>query len=146
MTPLDALQTTLAAEHAAIHVLSALAGTARGLTTPPGDDTPAAIAARHDVHRGRREHLRVLLRNAGADPVAGLPAYTLPARDTLADLRRGVLEVEEACLTTYTALVASSTDDARAWGIDALLESAQDVLDWGTTPTPFPGAEDLLDL
>ena len=141
MTPLDALQTTLAAEHAAIHVLSALAGTARGLDTAAGD-----IAARHDVHRARREHLRVLLRNADADPVAGLPAYTLPARETTDDLRRGVLEVEEACLNTYTALVASSTDEARTWGIDALLESAQAVLTWGAAPTPFPGAEDLLDL
>lgn len=145
MMPAEALQTTLAAEHAATHVLAALAGTARGVPEATTDDLPAQIAARHQVHRGRREQLIVLLRTADADPVPALPAYTLPDRDTVPDLRRGVLDVEQACLDTYTALVAASTDDARAWALTALLESAPAVLDWGAAPTPFPGAEDLLD-
>lgn len=148
MTPISALQSTLAAEHAAVHVLAALAGTSRGVPESPqpgnGDDPVGTrIGTRHRLHRGRREHLLVLLRTAGEEPVAAEPAYTLPSRGTEDELRRGVLEVERGCLETYTALVAASTDAVRGWAVEALQESAVAALDWGGTPEPFPGAEDL---
>lgn len=144
MTPTEALQQTLAAEHAAVHVLAALAGASRSLPEPPDATSGISAATRHRVHRGRREHLVVLLRSAGAAPVAALPAYALPAHDTLDDLRRGVLEVEDGCLTTYAALVAASTEQTRTWAIEALQETALATLAQGAEPSPFPGADDLL--
>lgn len=148
MTPISALQSTLAAEHAAIHVLAALAGASRGVPEGPetenGDDPVGTrIGMRHRMHRGRREHLLVMLRAAGEEPVPAAPAYSLPARGTADELHRGVLEVERRCFETYAALVAASTDTVRGWAVEALQESAVASLDWSGTPEHFPGAEDL---
>lgn len=144
MTPAEALQTALAAEHAAVHVLAALAGASRGTRGTGTDGLAEEIAERHDRHRGRREHLVVLLRTADLEPSPALPAYALPAHATTQDLRRGVLRVEETILATYAALVAASTEETRRWAVDALVESAAAALTWGGSPSPFPGATDLL--
>ena len=144
MTADDALQRTLEAEHAAVHVLSTLAGISRALDTDPTDTgLDVRIGVLHQVHRARREHLLVLLRSAGATPPAALPAYELPAHETRAEVERSVLDVEEGCLAHYSALVAESSAEVRAWAVTALQESAIATVGWGAEPSSFPGAPEL---
>lgn len=141
MTPEKALQATLAAEHAAVHLLALLGGVTSASASPSLHDL---VSTRHARHRERREYLLVALRNLGADPVAALPSYAYP--DDLSGpgpVRSAGRDVEERCAEAYAALVASSTDEVRAWATTSLSESAVALLDWKGAPEPFPGAPEL---
>lgn len=52
MTVLDALQTTLAAEHAAVHLYGVLGAQTSASATP---DLFAAVSDAYAAHRGRRD-------------------------------------------------------------------------------------------
>lgn len=140
MTPLDALQKTLAAEHATIHVLAALGGVSSASASPK---LHATIRARHELHRGRREQLMVMVRTAGGDPVAAEPAYALPGTTTPRLIRASGATVERTCAETYAALVAASSGATRDWSVLALTESATALLAWGEDAEAFPGAPEL---
>ncbi|MCR1781741.1 ferritin-like domain-containing protein [Nocardioides carbamazepini] len=132
-----ALQTTLAAEHAAVFVYGALGGQ----TSESGN--PAlygAVTSAYAVHRTRRDELMARLRAAGAEPVTAEPGYGLPADlGTPAVVTTRARELEEAAAATYAYLVASTTDDARAWAIAALLDAAVRGLGFGARPDRLPG-------
>lgn len=140
MTPLEALQKTLAAEHAAIHVLGTLGGVTSASATPR---LHATIRARHELHRGRREQLMVMIRTAGGDPVVAEPAYALPETSTAKLVRTAGARVERTCTETYAALVAASSGTNREWAVLALTESATALLTWGEDAEAFPGAPEL---
>ena len=136
-TALEALQRTLAAEHAAIWVLSTLGGRASALTDPGLRD---ALAAAYDVHLQRRDQLRTLVAGAGGDPVAAEPAYRLPSPlGTATRIEAEALRVERACATTYAALVTATVGRDRRWAVDALIATAVGEVDFGGRPEALPG-------
>ena len=136
-SPVDALQRTLAAEHAAIFVFGALGGRASNLRT---DTLRSALAAAYDVHVERRDQLRTMVTTAGGDPVAAEPAYRLPRPlSTAGQLETEALRVERACVTTYGALVAATAGKDRRWAVDALVATAVGEAAFGGRPEPLPG-------
>ncbi|GAA3522174.1 ferritin-like domain-containing protein [Nocardioides daeguensis] len=132
-----ALQTTLAAEHAAVFVYGALGGQTSRSGSPVLYD---AVTSAYTTHRSRRDELTARLTAAGADPVAAEPGYGLPADlGTPAAVRARAQELEESAATTYAYLVANTNADARAWAIDACIDAAVRAVAFGARPDPLPG-------
>lgn len=143
MTRTQALQDTLAAEHAAVFLLAAFGGALSAASSPVAH---ALVTTRHRVHRGRREFLVTTLRGLGETPVAAAPAYALPddlESETAATTAAG--RAETLCTQEYATLVASTTGDLRDWAVTALADSALSTVAWGLAPDPFPGAPELSD-
>lgn len=140
MTPLEALQSMLAAEHAAVHVLATLGA----VTSSSGEpELHALLSRQHATHRGRREQLFVMIRTLGGDPVPAEPAYALPTAREPREVRAAATLLEQNCASTYAAGVASTVGQNRTWASQALRASALALLEWGATPTAFPGTDDL---
>ncbi|MCZ4500892.1 MAG: hypothetical protein JWQ74_3447 [Marmoricola sp.] len=138
MTPLEALQAALAAEHAAVYVLGAL-----GAQTSESRqaDLYAALTASYRAHRRNRDQLTVLVAARGADPVAAAVAYDLPERmRTATDLTSAALQVERRTAATYGQLVESTTGAERRWALVALDAAAVRQLGFRGTPETFPGS------
>jgi hypothetical protein len=134
---LDALQRTLAAEHAAVWVLGALGGRASNL---PASALREAIDAAYDAHLQRRDRLRIVIAATGADPVAAEPAYRLPPHLTTREQIAAVaLRVQRGCVTTYGALVAASDGADRRWAVQAMAQTALTERDFGGHPQALPG-------
>jgi hypothetical protein len=133
----EALQQTLAAEHAAVFVSAALGGRASALPPSPLRD---ALDTTYAGHVERRDQLRIVLTRGGVDPVAAEPAYRLPAAlDTAAQIAAEALRVERGCATTYAALVAATSDTERRWALDALVTTAVGETAFGGAPEALPG-------
>lgn len=140
---LDALQTTLAAEHAAVYVLGTLGGRTSRSATPGLYD---AVSSAYAAHRARRDALTREIRDLGAEPVAAEAAYELPRLlETPDQVTRTALEVERGCATTYAWLVASTTGSTRRRAIAALNETAVRELVFRGTPEMFPGTDEYAD-
>ena len=106
MTYAEALQTTLAGEHAAIYVYGALGAQTSQSGTP---DLYAAITDAYEAHRARRDQLVATLTDLGEEPVAAEPVYELPKNlDSTDAVTARALEIERSCASTYAFLVASS--------------------------------------
>jgi len=137
MSEVDALQRTLAAEHAAVFVLGALGGRASTLTDPA---LRTALSAAYDVHLERRNHLRTMIAARGEEPIAAEPAYRLPAalstREQIAD---EALRLQRACVVTYGALVAATAGTTRGWAVGAMTQTALTEADFGGRPQALPG-------
>lgn len=147
MTPLEAQQATLAAEHAAVYLYAALGAQA-------SQSTQAALYARlldaFRTHRKRRDQLTVTITAAGAEPVAAEPAYELPAAMTTSpdlnapdmngpEMNNAALQVERRIARTYGQLVESTAGAERRWALVALDDSAVRQLEFRGTPEMFPG-------
>ena len=141
MTPLEALQATLAAEHAAVHVYAVLGGRVSSSEDP---EAAGLLRTGYDTHRDRRDLLRGRLAGEGETPVAAAPAYDVPARTR--DAHR-LLEVaagtEERCAEVYAQQVAGTSGDDRAWAVDALRDAAVRLLALGGAPSAWPGLREL---
>ncbi|GAA4690056.1 ferritin-like domain-containing protein [Nocardioides conyzicola] len=134
----DALQTTLAAEHAAMYVLGTLGGRVSQSADPA---LSTAVTASFEAHRLYRDHLTAAITDLGGDPVAAEAAYDVPSGlDRSGQIARVARETEQSCATTYAWLVANTVDDLRRWAIGALNETAVRVLTLRGTPEMFPGA------
>ena len=141
MTPLEALQSTLAAEHAAVYVYGVL-GARTSLAADPA--TWQAMADGLARHRARRDDLEARVRDAGAEPVASAVAYEVagPVR-TAAQREDRARGLEERLAATYAAMVGGTARGDRRFALDALLDAATRVLELGGRPETFPGAADL---
>ncbi len=141
MTLVDSLQTTLAAEHAAVYLYGVLgAQTSQSAERALYD----ALVDGYRRHRSHRDLLTGYVVEAGAVPVAAAAAYELPGPLADADqVRRSALGVEESCAAAYSSLVANSVRSHRRWAITALTDAAVRQLSFGGTPQHFPGAPDL---
>jgi len=141
MSPVTSLQTTLAAEHAAIF----LYGDAGAHTSQSAEpELFAIISTLYHTHRARRDQLRLLLIDRGATPVAAEAIYDLPPPLTTSSVvRTHVIRLEQRCAEVYAALVASTTGADRGWAITALSEAAQARILLGGQPETFPGAPEL---
>jgi hypothetical protein len=133
----EALQTTLAAEHAAVFVYGVLGGQ----TSASGSPTVyAALTSAYTSHRARRDDLMARLQADGAEPVAAEPGYGLPADlSTPTAVTDRARALEESVTATYAYLVASTSGDARAWAIDALVDAAVRCTAFGGRPDRLPG-------
>lgn len=137
-TDLDAVQQTLAGEHAAVHTYGVLGGRAADLE-------PASfrsdLATAYDVHVARRDDLRRLVTALGGDPVAAEPSYRLPSGlTTRTAISAEALRTEGACVEQYGALVAAvGPGVARRWAVTALGQSALTTLAFGGSPQALPG-------
>ena len=141
MTPLEALQVCLAAEHAAVYVLGVVGGQVSGSESPT---VAARVRASYTTHRGRRDHLRATIAGGGETPVAAAPAYAVDSgSQSTAELSRVAAETEAACAEVYAQLIASSAGRTRAWAVEALVDSAVRLLDLGGAPAAWPGLPEL---
>jgi Domain of unknown function (DUF4439) len=139
--PLPALQETLAAEHAAVHVYAVLGGRVSAVTDP---GTADRLRAAYEAHRARRDQLRSVVADLGKEPVAAAAAYRVGARTRNADeLLRTARLTEDRCAAVYAQLVASSAGEHRRWAIAALTDAAVRVLALGGSAEAYPGAAEL---
>ena len=141
MSTIEALQATLAAEHAAVF----LYGDAGAHTSQSAEPVLfGTISALYRAHRARRDQLRLLLTDRGATPVAAATTYVLPPRlATPAAVRRQAIKTEQRCAEVYAALVANTVGRDRDWAIAALTEAARARIQLGGPTENFPGAPEL---
>jgi len=136
-TEAEPLQTTLAAEHAAVYVYGLL-----GSRTSQTAEAPLYLALRaaYEAHRERRDTLIGEIAALGATPEPAAPAYTPPAGLDSPDGRyAAALALEKGCAATYAALVGYTTGTRRAEAIGFLNDAAARELSFGGTPEAFPG-------
>jgi hypothetical protein len=141
VTPEEALQAALAAEHASVHVYGVLGG-----RLAAGDNPTVAEQFRsaYAVHRGRRDQLRAFLAELGETPTPPAAAYDVDVqgRDPLA-LVAVAARTEQRCAGVHAQLVASTTERTREWAIGALVDCAVRRLGFGAAAEPYPGLDEL---
>jgi hypothetical protein len=141
MTPLQALQSTLAGEHAALYVYGVLGGRTSVSAYP---DLARLVDDAYTTHRGRRDQLIAMVRAAHGAPVAAEVSYRLPNPcRTWHELSAAALETEQRCSAVYADMVGSTSQANRQWAIDALTDAAVRTLGFGGSPDPFPGVTEL---
>jgi len=141
MSTLDALQTTLAGEHAAIYVFGALGGRTSESASP---GLFAALRQGYDVHRAQRDQLSRTVRDLGSEPVASAVSYEVTGPlGTAVDVQQAALTLERRCAAAYSSLVAQSVGDQRRWALTALTGTAVRQLTVGGEPEAFPGIGEL---
>lgn len=141
MTTLDALQDTLAGEHAALYVYGVLGARASQAATPELYDV---LTAGYRRHRSRRDQLRLMVEEAGGEPVAAAAAYELDGRPVRADqLQAAALDLEASGVEAMLALVARSSGPVRSWALTEATWSAAWQLELGGGPATWPGAPEL---
>lgn len=139
----DALQTTLAAEHAAVWVYGVLGGQVSRSADPR---LAVDIDEAYRTHRGRRDTLVRTITDTGAEPAPSAVAYEVPDDlSTPARITAAALRVEQRCAATYADLVARTAGGRRRWAINALTDAAVRQLRFRGSPETFPGAGDLAD-
>lgn len=143
MTPLDALDEALAAEHAALFVYGSLGAATSQSATP---ELFAAVTAGYQAHRALRDQLVARVRDHGGDPAAAEPGYVLPAPlDTPDAVAAAALEVERRCEATYRWLVSRTSGEDRSFAVGALTNTAVRTLTFRGSPEIFPGAGEATD-
>jgi len=143
MTYVEALQTTLAGEHAAIHVYGAL-GAQTSQTGAPV--LFAALTDAYEAHRALRNQLIAILTDLAEEPAAAEPVYELPADLSTTDAVVGrALELERSCAATYAYLVANSPSEERRLAVNLLVQAAVRELAFRGTPETFPGSDEYAD-
>jgi hypothetical protein len=141
VTPLAALQETLAGEHAAVYVYGVLGGRVSSSANP---SLATRIGSAYVTHRGRRDQLTVMIRTAGGEPVASRISYRLPnGARTPEDLEAAARVTERRCAAVYATTVGSTSRSQRRWAIDALTDASVRQLSFGGSPVPWPGADEL---
>ncbi len=138
---MEALQTALEAEHAAIYVYGALGARTSESATPA---LFAVVVDAYAMHRAWRDHLTSRLLDEGAEPVAAAPAYDVPdTPPTARGVARAACELESRCAETYAYVIAHTAGPDRGWAIEALTRAAVRQTELGIPPGSFPGAPDL---
>ena len=141
MSTLDALQATLADEHAALYTYGVLGARTSQSATPALYD---ALRLAYRQHRSRRDQLRSLVEDAGGEPVAAAAAYELDGQLLRsAQIGAAALALEVASVETLLALVAQSSGPVRAWALTEATWSAAWQLELGGSPQTWPGAPEL---
>jgi len=133
----DSLQTTLAAEHAAVYVYGLLGSRTSQTAEAALYD---ALRAAYDAHRQRRDTLIGEIAALAATPVAAAAAYTPPpGLDTTDGRYAAALALERGCASTYAALVGATAGSRRNEAIGFLNDAAARELSFRGTPEAFPG-------
>ncbi len=141
MKPLDAIQASLAGEHAAVYVYGVVGGRV-SLSTEP--ELWNKVRAAYTTHRGRRDQLIAMVRAADAEPVSAEISYDLPnAAETPAQLKQASLDLEQRCTAVYADMVGSTSGANRQWALEAINDAAVRQLGFGGRPEAFPGISEL---
>lgn len=141
MSVLDALQAALAEEHATLWTYGVLGARTPQAASPVMYD---AVTAAYRRHRSRRDQLRLMVRDAGGEPVAAAVAYELDgALVRPPQVQRAAVGLEAAGVETLLALVAQSSGDVRDWALTEATWSAVWQLELGGTAQTWPGAAEL---
>ena len=137
MTPVEALQKALAAEHAAVHLYGLLGAQSSKSEQPV---LFARLDDAYSAHRDSRDRLTVLVAAKGADPVAAKVDYAAPGpTSTPAQIEAVARTLERRVTRTYGELVANTAGTDRRWAITALDGSALREVAFGVPPAHFPG-------
>jgi hypothetical protein len=131
---IQALQTALTAEHAAVYGYGVAGAYLTG--------SAQATAATSDwlAHQVARDHLEAVLRSLGAQPAAAAVAYQLPA--PVHSAREAVslaVLLEDRITTAYLGLVALSNASIRDFGAQQVQASALRAAAWRGGTVAFPG-------
>lgn len=138
MKPLEALQATLAGEHAAVYVYAVLGARTSESRSPA---LFGSLDATFRLHRRRRDALADRIHAHQGEPVAAEVSYELPVPlTTPADMTKAALQLERRLAAVYGQLVASTSGADRRWALDALEDCAVRQLAFRGTPEMFPGA------
>lgn len=135
ITAVKALQTALAAEHAAVY--------GYGVAGAHGGDQYGR-AAEHDwkVHRTHRDQLIALLRQRHADPVDAKSAYALPFDvDGPRTAARLAAHLEDGVAAAYLQLVGVTDAKLRSLGARLLRDATVRGARWGGSTAAFPGMD-----
>lgn len=139
MTPTQALQKALAAEHAAVFLYGVLGARTSGSRQPT---LFAQLSAAFEQHRDKRDELTVLISAKGTDPVASLVDYRVPGSvATAAGVTGAARTIEQRVTRTYGELVANTSGTDRRWAITALEGSAVREASFGAATGNFPGLD-----
>lgn len=137
MTPVEALQKALAAEHAAVHLYGVLGGQSSKSRQPT---LFRQLDHAYDEHRALRDHLTVLVNARGQDPVPAEVDYAVPGpTSTPAQIEAVARTIERRVTRTYGELVENTSGADRRWAITALDAGALRELGFGTAASAFPG-------
>jgi hypothetical protein len=137
VTPVEALQKALAAEHAAVHLYGILGAQSSKSRQPT---LFRQLTSTYEEHRDARDRLTVLISAKGSDPVAAQVDYDLPGpTSTAAQIEAVARTLERRVTKTYGELVANTAGGDRRWAITALDASALRELEFGVAPSTFPG-------
>ncbi|MFD0263931.1 ferritin-like domain-containing protein [Kitasatospora indigofera] len=129
-----ALQSALAAEHAAVYGYGVV-----GAKLPDDQQRTDARTA-FATHEARRDTWRRLLAGSGATPGAAAAGYQLPfAVADAAGAARLAAHIEARLTDVYGELVAALPADRRVTAADALRGTALQARRWGSAGTAFPG-------
>lgn len=132
-TVVQALQSALAGEHAAIYGYGVVGAHLRGRAF-----TRAQTA--YDVHRARRDQLQQLVVEQRATPVAASAAYRLPRPvATAADAILLATELEERLAAVWVDAVADLRGQLRELAAQVLQDVAVRAATWRGGSVPFPG-------
>jgi hypothetical protein len=135
---LDAMQQTLAAEHAAVFLDGVLGAQASKSRQPA---LYAALTAAYRAHRANRDDLVARISAAGRTPVAAAVGYELPsAMGTVRELDDAALHVERRIAQSYGQLVENTAGAERRRALVALNDAAARQLEFRGTPEMFPGS------
>lgn len=141
MSVLDALQAALAEEHATLWTYGVLGARTSQSASPGLHD---AVTAAYRRHRSRRDQLRLMVRDAGGEPVAAAVAYEVDgALVRPPQVQRAAVGLESAGVEVLLALVAQSSGDVRDWALTEATWSAVWQLELGGTAQTWPGAAEL---
>lgn len=139
MSRIEALQTTLAAEHAAVWIFGTLGGQTSSSAQP---ELFAGVQTGYLRHRARRDQLVRWLLETSQTPVGSEAAYALPnALRRPQDIRTTARRTEHRCTATYADMVGRTTGKDRAWATNALIDAALRELEFGGSPSQLPGVD-----
>ncbi len=139
MTPVEALQKALAAEHASVH-LYGLLGAQSSKSRQPA--LFRRLDSAYEEHRASRDELTGLIVRKGTDPVAAEVDYEVPGpTSTPRQIEALARTIERRVTSTYGELVARTAGSDRRWAISALDRSAVRELGFGANPSHFPGLD-----
>jgi Domain of unknown function (DUF4439) len=128
-----ALQSALAAEHAAVYGYGVVGAYLKG-------SGRATATADWVAHQNARDQLEATLRSGGAQPGPAAVAYQLPVPvRTPAEAISLAVILEERVATAYLGLVALSTPALRELGAAQLRVSALRAAFWRGSTVAFPG-------
>ena len=141
MTVLDALQASLADEHASLYTYGVLGARTSQASSPTLFET---LTSGYRRHRARRDQLQLMVHDAGGEPVAAEVAYDLDGSLLRPpQLERAAADLEAASVEGLLALVAQSTGPVREWALTEATWSAVWRLQLGEAAETWPGAPEL---
>lgn len=131
----QALQTVLAGEHAAVYGYGVLGAHLRGR-----EQDRARAQSAYAVHRARRDQLRGLIVERDATPAGAAAGYQLPGPvETADDAIVLATQIEERIAAVWVDAVGDLRGKLRAMAARALQDTAVRAATWRGGSLPFPG-------